>query len=40
MHNAKNGRLERKISEKNMGVAPPSYEEAVGESRSPVPSER
>jgi len=36
----KNGRLERKISEQNIGVAPPSYEEAVGESRSPVRSER
>ncbi|BAT82952.1 Clathrin interactor EPSIN 3 EPSIN-related 3 [Vigna angularis] len=33
-------RLERKISEQNIGVAPPSYEEAVGESRSPVRSER
>ncbi|ESW11115.1 hypothetical protein PHAVU_008G003100 [Phaseolus vulgaris] len=33
-------RLERKISEQNMGAAPPSYEEAVGESRSPVHSER
>jgi len=33
------GRLERKLSEQNMG-APPSYEEAVGESRSPVHSER
>ncbi|KAL2571248.1 hypothetical protein AAZV13_18G240400 [Glycine max] len=32
-------RLERKLSEQNMG-APPSYEEAVGESRSPVHSER
>ncbi|CAJ1846420.1 unnamed protein product [Sphenostylis stenocarpa] len=32
-------RLERKISEQNAG-APPSYEEAVGESRSPVHSER
>lgn len=34
-----NGRLERKLSEQNMG-APPSYEEAVGESRSPVNGER
>jgi len=33
------GRLERKLSEQNMG-APPSYEEAVSESRSPVHSER
>ncbi|KAE9615620.1 hypothetical protein Lalb_Chr04g0257281 [Lupinus albus] len=32
-------RLERKISEQSIG-APPSYEEAVGESRSPVHSER
>ncbi|KAF7837104.1 clathrin interactor EPSIN 3-like isoform X1 [Senna tora] len=32
-------RLERKLSEQNMG-APPSYEEAVGESRSPVHVER
>ncbi|TKY64749.1 Clathrin interactor EPSIN 3 [Spatholobus suberectus] len=32
-------RLEQKLSEQNMG-APPSYEEAVGESRSPVHSER
>lgn len=40
MHNTKNGRLERKISEQNIGAAPPSYEEAVGESRSPVRSER
>lgn len=32
-------RLERKLSEQNIG-APPSYEEAVGESRSPVHSER
>ncbi|KAG5002404.1 hypothetical protein JHK87_023476 [Glycine soja] len=32
-------RLERKLSEQNMG-APPSYEEAVSESRSPVHSER
>lgn len=33
------GRLERKLSEQNMG-APPSYEDAVGESRSPLPNER
>ncbi|XP_010517871.1 PREDICTED: clathrin interactor EPSIN 2 isoform X2 [Camelina sativa] len=33
------GRLERKFSEQNIG-APPSYEEAVNESRSPVYSER
>lgn len=33
------GRLERKLSEQNMG-APPSYEEAVGESQSPVQGER
>ncbi|XP_027348930.1 clathrin interactor EPSIN 2-like isoform X2 [Abrus precatorius] len=32
-------RLERKLSEQNAG-APPSYEEAVGESRSPVHSDR
>ena len=32
-------RLERKFSEQNIG-APPSYEEAVNESRSPVHSER
>ncbi|XP_020220042.1 clathrin interactor EPSIN 2 [Cajanus cajan] len=32
-------RLERKLSEQN-AAAPPSYEEAVGESRSPVHSER
>ncbi|XP_010525787.1 PREDICTED: clathrin interactor EPSIN 2 [Tarenaya hassleriana] len=32
-------RLERKFSEQNIG-APPSYEEAVSESRSPVHSER
>jgi hypothetical protein len=32
-------RLDRKFSEQNIG-APPSYEEAVSESRSPVHSER
>ncbi|XP_038710880.1 clathrin interactor EPSIN 2-like isoform X2 [Tripterygium wilfordii] len=32
-------RLERKFSEQNIG-APPSYDEAIGESRSPVSSER
>ncbi|KAJ8755448.1 hypothetical protein K2173_019246 [Erythroxylum novogranatense] len=32
-------RLERKLSEQNIG-APPSYEEAVGESQGPVQSER
>ncbi|KAK3015065.1 hypothetical protein RJ639_007035 [Escallonia herrerae] len=32
-------RLDRKFSEQNLG-APPSYEEAVGEARSPVHSER
>ncbi|XP_010557440.1 PREDICTED: clathrin interactor EPSIN 2-like isoform X2 [Tarenaya hassleriana] len=32
-------RLERKFSEQNIG-APPSYEEAINESRSPVHSER
>lgn len=32
-------RLDRKYSEQNIG-APPSYEEAVGDSRSPVHSER
>lgn len=31
--------LDRKFSEQNLG-APPSYEEAVGEARSPVLSER
>ncbi|KAF3457400.1 hypothetical protein FNV43_RR02057 [Rhamnella rubrinervis] len=37
---SQNGRrLERKFSEQNIG-APPSYEEAVNESRSPVHSER
>lgn len=34
------GGLERKFSEQNIGAAPPSYEEAVSESRSPVYSER
>lgn len=33
------GRLQRKLSEKNMG-APPSYEEAVGETQSPIQGER
>ena len=33
------GSLQRKFSEQNIG-APPSYEEAVSESRSPVYSER
>ncbi|CAN8254226.1 unnamed protein product [Cochlearia groenlandica] len=32
--------IERKFSEQNIGAAPPSYEEAVNESRSPVYSER
>lgn len=32
-------RIERKFSEQNIG-APPSYEEAVSESRSPARSER
>ncbi|XP_010524129.1 PREDICTED: clathrin interactor EPSIN 2-like isoform X2 [Tarenaya hassleriana] len=37
---SQNGRqLERKFSEQNIG-APPSYEEAISESRSPVHSER
>lgn len=31
--------LDRKFSEQNLG-APPSYEEAVGEARSPIQSER
>ncbi|CAE6076754.1 unnamed protein product [Arabidopsis arenosa] len=34
------GGLERKFSEQNIGAAPPSYEEAVSELRSPVYSER
>ncbi|XP_019082927.1 PREDICTED: clathrin interactor EPSIN 3-like isoform X2 [Camelina sativa] len=34
------GGMERKFSEQNIGAAPPSYEEAVSESRSPVYSER
>ncbi|ESQ44155.1 hypothetical protein EUTSA_v10005771mg [Eutrema salsugineum] len=34
------GGLERKFSEQNIGAAPPRYEEAVSESRSPVFSER
>ncbi|KAL1189734.1 Clathrin interactor EPSIN 3 [Cardamine amara subsp. amara] len=34
------GGLERKFSEQNIGGNPPSYEEAVSESRSPVYSER
>jgi len=33
------GGLQRKFSEQNIG-APPSYEEAVSDSRSPVYSER
>ncbi|EOA23429.1 hypothetical protein CARUB_v10016612mg [Capsella rubella] len=33
------GAIERKFSEQNIGAAPPSYEEAVSDSRSPVYSE-
>ncbi|CAL0320688.1 unnamed protein product [Lupinus luteus] len=33
------GRLEQKLTEQNVG-APPSYEEVVGESRSPIHNER
>ncbi|XP_015962914.1 clathrin interactor EPSIN 3 isoform X2 [Arachis duranensis] len=37
--NSLEARLEKKLSEQNMGV-PPSYEEAIGESYSPAHSER